>query len=334
MEIEELEPMSDVEESTEPELEPPPPPPDPEQLYEDLRQAVLQAAGWEDDPPAALDALGRAQEALSSLAEVLADLEAPPDLVLPPFRQAGALFVVSPGDAERVPDVAEALDIDAATARQVAVVQHPRVALRSNDRDLLEQRASRYRVRLALPARVLDQDDLRAQPPARLVLTLAAAGPWRSAISPSWEPESGVLAKLRMREDPPLPLRLVVVGEVVKQRFREHRGRRKDDVRLASHGERRRGVIDLHHDGGVLRVIEGVTSLEGWEGLDPRSSALAFRGLPDLLAQRYPAIPHTGRLVCRPTRQPEARDDGRIESTGWPAWEEHSRACRCLYLGT
>lgn len=311
----------------------PPPPPTPDALYADLSQALVRAEGWADDPAGAVAVLRQARDTMDVLIERLEAQEAPPELVLPPFRQPWALVVAPPGDAERLGEVAEALGVDLATARQVAVLGHPKAALRSADRGDLEGRALRYRQDLALPATVVDEAMLRGVAPARLVCALAAEGPWRSAISGAWEPDAGTLAGLDHRDDPSPALRLVVVGEVVITRFRELRGRRKDDSRLSSHGDRRLGVIDLHHDDGVLRVVQGITQLSGWAGIDPRSSALAFRGLPEALAARYPDVPLTGRCVCRPTRRPEARDDGRLEAAGWPAWEEHSRGCRLLYLG-
>jgi hypothetical protein len=306
--------------------------PSPDALYADLSQALVQAGGWVDDPVGAVATLRQARDTLDALIEQLEDREAPPELVLPPFRQPWALVVAPPGDAERLRAVGEALDVDLATARQVAVLGYPKAALRSADRPDLEGRASSYRQALGLPARVVGEAMLRAVPGARLVLSLAAGGPWRSVISGAWEPDAGTLAGLDHRDDPPPALRLVVVGEVVITRYRELRGRHKDDSRLSSHGDRRLGVIDLHHDDGVLRVVRGITQLSGWDGIDPRSSALAFRGLPEALAARYPDLPLTGRCVCRPTRQPEARNDGRLEAAGWPAWEEHSRGCRLLYL--
>jgi hypothetical protein len=300
-------------------------------LYAALSQAVVRAGAWEDDPAAAVQALTQARAGIDQLVERLGEIEGPPELILPPFRQPWALVVEPPGSDEALPFVAEALGVDPATARQVAVMGHPRAALRSGDVADLEARAERYREGLGLRARVIDEAALRAQPAARLALALPAEGPWRSAPSASWEPESSALAKLVTRDDPPPALRLVVVGEVVITRYRELRGRRKDDSRLSSHGDRRLRVLDLHHDGGVLRVVEGVTELSGWEGLDPRSSALAFRGLAEAMARRWPGLPVTARCLCRPTRQPQARDDGRVEASGWPAFEEHSRACRLLY---
>jgi len=312
-------------------VEPVPAPPGAANLYAALSQAVVQAGSWEDDPLAAAAVLDEARATIDALIERLGELEAPPELVLPPFRQPWALVVQPPGDAERLPAVAEALGVDLATARQVAVLPHPRTALRSADRDDLEGRAARYQLDLDLPARVLDEAALRAQPAARLVLSLPAEGPWRTTISSTWEPETTAIPKLPARDDPPPTLRLVVVGEVISIRYREVRGRRKDDGRLSTHGDRRLRVLDLHHDDGVLRVVDGITELSGWRGLDPRSSALAFRSLAEVLAEHYPDIPVTARCLCRPTRKPEARDDGRVEASGWPAFEEHSRACRLLF---
>lgn len=90
-------------------------------------------------------------------------------------------------------------------------------------------------------------------------------------------------------------------------------------------------MCGIPHDGGVLRVVEGVSRIEGFHGLDPSRSALAFRGLPEALAARFPGVPLLERAICRPTRTPAAGEDGRLEASGWPEWEEHSRACRVLF---
>ncbi len=332
--VEEL-PVAALEPLPEPEPAPRPEPPAPsiDDLYAELSGAVVSAGAWEDDPVAAVERLRQARETLGALVAALEEREGPPPLVLPPFRQPFALFVAPPGDDLRLGSVSSALDVDLATARQVAVLAHPRAALRGADRGALEDKAERYRRSLRLPARVLDEAALRGAPAARLALALAGEGPWRSALCACWEPDSGELAGLDARDDAPEAPALVVVGEVVVARYRELRGRRKDDARLSSHGDRRVGVVDLHLRDGVLRVVQGITRLDGWSGLVSRSSALAFRGLPEALAARFPGAVITGRCVCRPTRQPEAREDGRIEAAGWPAWEEHSRACRLLYLG-
>ncbi len=309
------------------------PPPSIDELYVQLSQAVVLAGSWEDDPRAAAGVLSQARETLDLLVEQLGERESPPPLVLPPFRQPYALVVDSPGDDARLREVAQALGVDLATARQVAVRGHPQAALRSADQAELEGLAARYREALGLPAVVLDEGLLRDLPSARLVLSLAAEGPWRWAVSSSWEPDTSAIAGLSVREVPPSAPRLVVVGEVVITRFREQRGRRKDDGRLASHGDRRLRVLDLHHDDAVLRVVEGITQLSGWPTLDPRSTSLAFHGLSEALEARFPGVTVLGRRICQPTRQPEARGDGRMEAAGWPAWEEHSRSCRALFLG-
>jgi hypothetical protein len=320
-----------TEEPTDPAIAPPPaPPPASEAVFAELEAALARAARWDDDPAAAAEALRAARPPLQELLARLEAWEAPP-LVLPPFRQPWALVLAPPGDEGRVPALAEALEIDVATARQVGLVRHPRAALRGADREDLERRAGRYRARLGLPATVLDEATLGAQPPARLLLALALEGLWRSAWSPSWEPETGALAALAVREAPPPEVCLVVVGELVSTRYREQHGRRKDDVRLVSHGDRRLAVLDLHHAAGVLRVVEGTTRLEGGPGIDPSRSALAFRALPEALAARFPQAVVIERCVCRPMRSPVAGEGGRLEASAWPEWEEHSRSCRVLF---
>jgi len=308
-------------------------PADPGALHARLVDQVQQAAGWREDPQAALEYLGRAGDSLQALVEALREHEPPPALVLPPFRQTWAVFVASPGDVELAADVATALETDLATARQVALLPQPRAALRSDDRADLERRAEQYRLLLDLPACVFDQDILREQPAAVLALALCLGGPWVTAQTWHWTPTAEQLAAFCRREDPEPELRLVVAGEVVIRRFRRLRSRRRrEEGRLEARGERRVGVLDLHHDQGVVRAVQGVTDLGAWPGLASGSAPLAFRGLQEQLAEQHARIQHVPRGVYRPTREPEELEDGLLEATGWPSWEEHSRACRCLYM--
>jgi hypothetical protein len=303
----------------------------PRKLYEAMLETLQRAEPLEGDLRASELSLRQAREQLDRLLEALGQLAPLPPVVLPPFRQAFALFLQAPGDAERAQELATALELDLPTARMVAMSRHPRVALRSGDRRDLERRAESYRRALGLEATVLDQAALLAQPRARAALLLDPAGPWQVTSQHAWELDPDRALSLPAEPMPPPTLSLVVVGEVQVRRFRKAPGRRKrDEDELTATGERRMAVVDLHHDKGVLRVSEGRTDLGPWPGLDRRSSTLAVRGLVEWLAENAPC-PVLARRTCQPQRQPIELDDGSFEAAGWPAFEEHSRACRILF---
>ena len=305
----------------------------PEDLHQDLVQAVERARCWEDDADGALEALREVGRLADELAERLQELEPPPPLVLPPFRLPWALFVAGTGEAALAPAIAGALELDRATALLLVRAAHPRVALRSRDRADLARRARRFREATGLPALVLDEARLRAQPRPQLALQLRPEGTWRLAQGERWLVEPDELENLPSQEVAVPEIALVVTGQVVLRRYRMIRGRRKDSERLTTHGERKISLLDLHHAEGIVRVVEGVTDLSEWPGLDRGSAPRAFRGLADWLEQHLPGIPHLARCTCQPLRQPERLERGQLEAAGWPSWEEHTRVCRCLYLG-
>ena len=303
----------------------------PRELYEQLLTGVQAAEALDAELEASREALLGARAKLDELLGALEAFTPLPPVRLPPFRQSHALFLQTPGDAERARDLAEALRLDFPTARMVAMSRHPRVALRSQDVADLEERARDYQRQLGLAACVLDHQALLDQPRALSGLLLRPDGPWEVSRQPAWEldPDQALSLPAEALEAP--SLRLVVVGEVQVRRFRKAAVKRKrDDPDLTPSGERRLMVIDLHHEGGVVRVAEGRTDLGPWPDLDRRSATLAARGFVEWMAE-HAGCPVLTKKVCQPQRQPVELPDGSYEAAGWPAFEEHSRACRILF---
>lgn len=294
----------------------------PDGLYQDVRALVEAASRWEDDPRGAERDLDQARRAIAQLLGLLSGVEGPPELVLPPFRQAFALFVEPSGTPDDAALVADALGIDHPTARMVALAKHPRVALRHNDGAHLERLAASYRDRVARPATVFDEGLLRGQPTPRTVLSLPREGDWEVIGGGAW------LWDEKRRPGKPLTppaVRLAVAGEIVLKRFRV-KSNKRGEKELVPSNEQRSGVLDLHTDEGILRVVEGLTQLDGWD-LDGLSLRIAFRRF--LESDHGDIAVH--KRICQPTRKPQELDDMTALATGWPAWEEHTRGCRALY---
>ena len=301
------------------------PPPPPEKSAEDLaEEAGFELGDWEEDPHAALARVNARRAQLQALAKLLEAAPRPPEVLLPPFRQHFALFVEACGDEDELGAISEALELDLPTARMVALSKHPRVARRGNSRAELERLAERWRDGVARPAVVFDEDALRQQPLARTALALPSEGDWTSSGGAVWLDPEG---PRRPRRTPPFEVRLLVVGEIVVKRLRiksDKRGNRE----LVPSSERRLSVLDLHGADGVLRVVEGVTDLNGW-GLEGLSHRQDLKDVTERLGDRAEVL--VAKRICQPTRRPEELGDGWAEAAGWPTWEEHSRACRILF---
>lgn len=241
---------------------------------------------------------------------------------LPPYRLPWALAVDPPRDPERALEVASALGLDLATARMVARMEHPKVAIRSQDRLDLLRRADAWSEAMGLPVAVVDAEQLLAMGPASLLLELNRERPWRVLPNRGWraDPDQlGVEGEALERPE----VRAVVPGEVSVRRFRAFGGQ------LLQQSERRVAVADLHGPGQMLRAVEGLTRFSGWPELEGLSAVQAFRAFLHLVADTWPvACPGTRR--CAPVREPRAGEDGRADADGWAEWEEHSRVCRVL----
>lgn len=264
------------------------------------------------------------------------DEEAPDDAtdpegahpVLPPFRHPYALWIEGPGDAGRAPDLASALGVDAATARQLALARHPVVAMRGPDRPDLELRAGRLRLSEGLAARVVARDDLLAQPDALAVLAVEADGTLWVSRDPCWLAPPDPAERPAGERRAPGEVWLVVPGEVEERRVRAGvAAGRWTRARFTADGaatDRRVAVLDLHHDDGVLRLTDGLTLFRD----EPTGATRALKALLDAAAGRFPRARILGRRTCA---APAHQGAGARSESGWPAWEEHSRAARLLF---
>ncbi|MCB9777735.1 MAG: hypothetical protein H6742_04155 [Alphaproteobacteria bacterium] len=327
-------------------------PPDP--TAQTLAIVASQAAQAQDawtrgDPDAARTALAAVQARVHRLLPELARAAAPP-VALPPVHKDWALVVDGLGDGDRALDLAGALDVDVATARQIALSRAPRVARRGDDDGPLRPLLDALQ-RAGIRAALVHRDALLALPPAALVVGLDVPGrgpgasPWRLTWSDRWTrahaPEAVDGADHGTPCPPPRPF-LAVPGEVVVTKHAAGRdlGRmtHKRHQHERSVGESRVPVLDLHAADAVLRLTPGLTDLRGWVP-GQQGGLQAWKALLDRLPDLFPGIAVAAARTVSPTRdRPLTVDgavpDGRIQALGaWPGWEEHSRLCRMLQQG-
>ena len=263
-------------------------------------------------------------------------LAADPVTLLPKVRRRYALVAEGPADVARAQEIADTLGVDGVTARMVAIARQPRVILRGIQRERLDGLAERVRVGLNLHAVVVDTDDLLRFGQARLLVTMDN-GPHVVEVN-DWEMDLSQLAEQmepqRMSE---LPV-LVVPGEVVLLKFRPVRagGRLKHlrEGRVQPATERRLAVADLHTASGIVRLVEGASSITDVPGAVEGSFRSTLRILLDNWTEQEIRT-LDGRTASPASHTGHTRVDemGNQKVSGWPEWEEHSRAARALFMG-
>ena len=265
--------------------------------------------------------------------------ELPEPVLLPPIRLANALVLDGLGDPDLAVPLATALQVDVATARSFTATRHTQITLRGDDAPALEARAARVRAALSIDARVYARADVAALAAAVPVLALEARTCRLGAGSP-WLETSDLLASEGIPTDGPVltldDVALLVLGEVEQRAWREGADggrwlRQRYGVDAAG-AERRRLVIDLHTPGRILRIVEGMTDLRRLPGGDGTSSRRAIKALLDHAAHRWPGLRVEPRRICAAGHASLGAAGTRLTS-GWAAWEEHTRVCRLHRLG-
>ncbi len=292
-----------------------------------LEAAARDAAAHADDP-IALDRALSEVEAWVRQARGLAGPPAPRAVVLPPIRHPYALVIDGVGDPEQGAALARALEVDAATARAAAAVRYIHIALRGAEPDPLARRAAAVNATLPIRASVVARAALFEIPAALAVVGRDPDGRWRVVDLPLWE--EGIDPSQRPPGDAVQVsgVSLAVTGEVEVKAGRSgsepsrwlRQGYAADPVAAIQ----RVSVLDLHAPSGILRITPTVTAFEGFPGNDPTSTARSFKQLVDALAEVFPGIRVEPRRVCPASN---AAGDARYTS-GWAAWEEHTRIAR------
>jgi len=266
----------------------------------------------------------------SSRDTILGDAE--PEVPLPKYRRPHALVLDGPNDIDRAAGIAKAIDVDGVTARMIAIAKQPRIVLRSDQRDRLNSMAETLVDSLGIAAAVVGPAELLACGPA-VLLAGFEHGPETVKIA-DWTRETPQSAVREKMVDTPL---LVVPGEVVLLRFRSVRsgGRLKHlrEGRMTPSSERRLAVVDLHTPSGVVRMLEGETDVANAPGTVEGSFRKTIRNMLEAWAEQGVRTLEPRSVSPGGQGGPgRTGEDGGLLSTSWPEWEEHSRACRALFI--
>lgn len=314
--------------------EPAPVAPDPASLLRQLsEQAAALELAWRQGQTltAGLDAVA----ALLAQLQALAPRSPPPAVVLPPIRQEWSLVLESPAEASLAAELAEALELDLATARMLSLGRAVRVGRRANQREELERYVERLREKMQIQATIVGREDLRRVAMPRFILRLGTQR-WTLGEGALWELDPERIAALTGEDAPPAQPRCVVVGEVVTRRYRASAGGRgaRRELKPELVAERRVGVVDLHLPGEFYRLVEGASDPSPEE--PPGPALPRFRAFTEALSGRFPGAHIEARRVCRPMEAPFLREGAEhnegVEVSGWPQFEEHTRLCRLHLL--
>jgi hypothetical protein len=301
-------------------------PPTPASALTRLLAAASRAEALTGDPAALAAAL---DTVAGCLAEARATLIAPlPPVVLPPIRHAYALVLDGVGDPAVAEVLARALEVDVATARTAAAVRHIQIALRGAEAAGLERRAASVARDTAFRATVVTRAAIAALPAARCVVAREPGGGWRVLDRPLWEEEpdpSSIPEGVFLGEE---PVFLALPGEVEVKEGRSgtepNRWLRQGYTADATPASRRVSVLDLHVPSGILRVTASGTRFRSFPEHDPASDSRSLKLLVEALPSLFPGVRVEARRTCAATG---AAGDARY-TTGWPQWEEYTRAAR------
>ena len=258
-----------------------------------------------------------------------------PTIMLPKVRRTFALIMDGLGDVDRHTQLVEALGLDAVTARMLAIARQPRVAMRSDDRERLGAMASTLRDDLGIPAAVADRERLMEVGPARLLSSFANGA--LALTIPDWLGDLHSMVKSGEGEPVHEPPLLIVPGELVIMRYRPVRGggrlKHLREGKLEAASEQRLAVVDLHLEGSILRILEGVTDLSDAPGAIPDGFRRSLRILNEQWTEQ--GIRMLEARTCSPamdSAHTRVEEHGGRLASGWPEWEEHSRSARLLFM--
>ncbi|MSQ00764.1 MAG: hypothetical protein EXR71_02600 [Myxococcales bacterium] len=265
------------------------------------------------------------------------DLDPEPPDEGPPFRiplarLPYALVIGAVPSGVETGALASALDVDAATARVAVLAGGTRIVLRAAVATDLERRLPALS-QLGVAAAVISREALLATEAARACVAAAAADSWRVIDAPRWGSERPEPARLPVGEVhvPGQPI-LFALGEVEEHQLRTEAkpsrwGRTRYSTGPTPSGEGRVVVIDVHTADVIYRFVEGAVDLRELPGADTNAQHQAMKLLQGALVARWPTVPIEPKRICVATARPGAR-----VADGWPAWEEHTRVCRLLWL--
>ena len=139
-----------------------------------------------------------------------------------------------------------------------------------------------------------------------------------------------------MLEEEVVPLvRIAVIGMVEEVYYRDTKytevrsfGRRKTDSVRKKSADKKIGVIDLHCDDVVIRIVEGVTDFSTLPGFEKGAQRKSFQNLCRLLSVWLPQA----SIIEQKLMRVQGQNTEQMVEHAWDGWERYSYSIRRLIL--
>lgn len=241
-----------------------------------------------------------------------------------------ALFLEGVSNEESWKEIMELLDIPLFTARYLCSGRVFDFVRHDHDRMVLEALAVQYRNRFSARATVISRAQLEDAPPPMACVGLRRKA-FRIVDAPLWREHGDSMLEEEIR---PL-VRIAVVGMVEEIHYRDTKyteirsfGRRRTDSVRKKSTDKKIGVIDLHCDDVVIRILEGVTDFSTLPGFEQGAQRKSFQNLCGLLSVWLPQASVIDQKLVRVQRQ---NSESMVEQA-WDGWERYSYSIRRLIL--
>ena len=240
------------------------------------------------------------------------------------------LFLEGISNEDAWKEMMELLDIPLFTARYLCSGRVFDFVRHDNDRMTLEALAVQYRNRFSARAVVISRPQLEDAPPPMACVGLRRKA-FRIVDAPLWR--EGVDSILEEEVTP--TVRIAVIGMVEEVQYRDKKytevrsfGRRKTDSVRKRSSDKKIGVIDLHCDDVVIRIVEGVTDFSTLPGFEKGAQRKSFQNLCGLLGVWLPNASVIAQKLMRVQNQ---NTEAMVEHA-WDGWERYSYSIRRLIL--
>ena len=139
-----------------------------------------------------------------------------------------------------------------------------------------------------------------------------------------------------MLEEEVIPsVRMAVIGMVEEVYYRDQKytevrsfGRRKTDSVRKKSMDKKIGVIDLHCDDVVIRIVEGVTDFSTLPGFEKGAQRKSFQNLCGLLSVWLPQA----AVIAQKLLRVQSQGTEKMVEHAWDGWERYSYSLRKLML--
>ena len=226
-------------------------------------------------------------------------------------------------------ELMELFDIPIFLAKFISTHPLVEIVAHGDSRDVLQKMAISYTNKYSARARVLSKEMLYQEPPPCTCVGLRGTS-FRIVDAPLWREARENVLEEELRAFP----FLAVVGMVEELSFRsvsyqEARsfGRKRTEQKQEKHMEKKVGVIDLHCEDQVIRIVEGVSDFSSFPGYEKGAQRKSFHNLVSLLPMWLQNI------QVLPSKTVRVRSEVSQEKYvhAWEDWERYSYSARLLF---